>query len=163
MNKTDCMSRESLAIEKLKAMVVEHGGPAAFARTWSRNPDQSPIDASYVSQILNGHVPFGEKARLKMAIRCNLDPQYFEQETPQHAQQARPSVADVRPAEYVVTDSLTVMEILRIIRQLPGRAHLEILGAVRVIAAAYGVRTKAKATKDSDDTADANAPISAGT
>jgi len=162
VNKTERMSRESLAIEKLKAMVEAHGGPAAFARTWSRNTDHSPIDASYVSQILNGHSPFGEKARLKMAIRCNLDPQYFEQETQPHAQEARPPVADQSLAEYVVTDSLTVLEILRIIRQLPGRAHLEILGAVRVIAAAYGVRRTATTTTNSDDTADTNTQVPAG-
>lgn len=165
MDKTEQMSRESAAIAKLQALVDDHGGPAAFARTWRRNPNQSPINASYVSQILNGHSSFGEKARMKMAVRCNLDPQYFEQgHSP--AADARLSVEEPRKDPYSeLDDSPTVLQILRIIRQLPARAHLEILGAVRVIAAAYGVRPPATTTtmNDSDDTAASTTPLAAGT
>lgn len=62
----------------LRALVESAGGPAEFARTYSQPSADKPIDPSYVSQILNGHRAFGERARRKMAIRAGLAEEYFE-------------------------------------------------------------------------------------
>lgn len=59
-------------VEILKAIVEAAGGPADFARRYSRDDADKPIDATYVSQIINGHRPFRDKARLNMARRAGL-------------------------------------------------------------------------------------------
>jgi len=65
-------------VEILKAIVEAAGGPADFARRYSRDDADKPIDATYVSQIINGHRPFRDKARLNMARRAGLADDYFE-------------------------------------------------------------------------------------
>lgn len=47
-------------VERLRAAVNQTGGPAAFAR------QHEGVDPTYVSQLLNGHRGFGEKAARKM-------------------------------------------------------------------------------------------------
>lgn len=63
------MSDKDWRLEKLRKLVDAQGGPAAFARAWSRNPDLSAIDQTFVSQLLNGHRRFGDRARVNMAQR----------------------------------------------------------------------------------------------
>lgn len=68
---------ETPQVQKLRELVEQSGGPAAFAKKYSRDPDQ-PIDPTYVSQILNGHRAFRDVARKNMAIRAGLDQEHFE-------------------------------------------------------------------------------------
>ena len=65
-------------VAKLKALVDKSGGPADFARQYSKVDADKPIDATYISQILNGHRSFGDKARANMAKRAGLPENYFE-------------------------------------------------------------------------------------
>ena len=64
----------SRRIRRLRALVGLSGGPAEFCR---QHPD---IDASYVSQILNGHRAFRDRASLNMARRAGLPDRYFEED-----------------------------------------------------------------------------------
>lgn len=72
------MDKNEIRIKKLGALVEKAGGPAAFARKYSIATADKPIDDSYVSQLLNGHRNFGEKASERMAKRAGLPPDFFE-------------------------------------------------------------------------------------
>ncbi len=72
------MERMKHRLELLRALVKANGGNAEFARQCSLQSADKPIDASYISQLLNGHRSFGEKAAKNMAIRIGLDPDYFD-------------------------------------------------------------------------------------
>jgi hypothetical protein len=74
----DGMDRGESRVAKLKSLVEKNGGPAEFARKNSRDDADKPIDATYVSQILNGHRAFGEKAATNMARRAGLPLDYFD-------------------------------------------------------------------------------------
>lgn len=140
------MSDKDWRLEKLRKLVDAQGGPAAFARAWSRNPDLSAIDQTFVSQLLNGHRRFGDRARVNMAQRCGLPDDFFDipdeynaggpirETTPLMEKPPYPWPHQQPPA--------TVAEVFALLSQLPERAHMESLGAVRVIAAAYGVRSR---------------------
>ncbi|MDA8095290.1 MAG: S24 family peptidase [Betaproteobacteria bacterium] len=73
------MTIDSPRVAKLRRLVDEAGGPAAFAKRYSQRDADKPIDETYVSQILNGHRTFGEKAALNMARRAGLPKQYFNE------------------------------------------------------------------------------------
>jgi hypothetical protein len=150
MSNPERMSQASRALEKLRAMVAEQGGPIAFSRAWSRNPNESPIDQTYVSQLLNGHRPFGERARINMARRCALPDDFFDcPSEPQPSNGGRASgVSEPHCPPWNDAASVTLAQIMKILRQLPVHAHIEALGAVRVIAAAHGVRTQASRLSD---------------
>lgn len=64
-------------LEKLREMVIGAGGPAAFVRRYSRLDADKPIDASYISQLLNGHRNFGENAAKAMAKRMGYSEDFF--------------------------------------------------------------------------------------
>ncbi|MDD2663980.1 MAG: hypothetical protein PHD19_09485 [Dechloromonas sp.] len=64
--------------EILRQLVINAGGPAEFARTYSQEHADKAIDPTYVSQILNGHRAFGERSRKQMASRAGLPDDYFE-------------------------------------------------------------------------------------
>lgn len=67
------MEQKDPRVEKLREMVARAGGPAKFAR-------QHPgVDPTYISQILNGHRSFREKAARKMETLCGLPEGFFEQ------------------------------------------------------------------------------------
>lgn len=72
------MEAEEFRIEKLRELVAQAGGPAGFSRLWSKDDADKQIDASYISQILNGHRSFGEKAAKNMIRRAGLEPDYFD-------------------------------------------------------------------------------------
>lgn len=65
-------------VAKLRKLVVEAGGPAAFAKKYSLKDADKPIDETYISQILNGYRSFGEKAALNMQKRAGLPENYFD-------------------------------------------------------------------------------------
>lgn len=65
-------------VAKLRELVESAGGPSAFARTYSQKDADKPIDETYISQILNGHRSFGEKAAKNMAERAGLESGYFD-------------------------------------------------------------------------------------
>lgn len=66
------MEQKDPRVEKLRELVVRAGGPAKFART------HPGVDPTYVSQILNGHRSFRERAARKMEKLCELPEGYFE-------------------------------------------------------------------------------------
>lgn len=65
-------------VAKLRKLVDDAGGPAAFSRAYSQKNADKPIDETYVSQILNGHRAFGEKSARNMERRAGLPDGYFE-------------------------------------------------------------------------------------
>ncbi|QRM19544.1 hypothetical protein GBK02_09090 [Dechloromonas sp. TW-R-39-2] len=65
-------------VEILRKMVTDAGGPAKFADQHSKDDADKQIDATYVSQILNGHRPFRDIARRNMAKRAGLPENAFE-------------------------------------------------------------------------------------
>ena len=71
---------KSSRIERLRELVEASGGPTGFVRTYNRKDGDKPLNESYVSQILNGHRPFGEKSARNMEKRAGLPPGYFDQE-----------------------------------------------------------------------------------
>jgi SOS-response transcriptional repressor LexA len=77
---------------KLRELVDLAGGPKKFV-------SGTELDASYISQLLNGHRNFGEKAARKVENEKRLQPRYFEPETLQTAAPsgAAVSVGNVSP------------------------------------------------------------------
>lgn len=71
------MEMQDFRKQRLAALVEADGGPAAFARR-SRPDADKPIDATHVSQIINGHRPFGERAARNMERRAGLARFYFD-------------------------------------------------------------------------------------
>lgn len=71
---------DTVRVSKLRKLVDEAGGPAAFARKYSRKDADKPIDETYVSQILNGHRAFGERAARNMERRAGLPSGYFDEQ-----------------------------------------------------------------------------------
>lgn len=71
------MKNDTPRVAKLRKLVDEAGGPAAFARNYSHKDADKPIDDTYVSQILNGYRAFGEKAAANMEKRGGLPVGYF--------------------------------------------------------------------------------------
>lgn len=61
-------------LEKLRRLVEAENGPAKFARKYEG------VDPTYVSQLLNGHRSFGEKAARKMEERLGLPQGEFDRE-----------------------------------------------------------------------------------
>lgn len=64
--------------DRLHALVKEAGGPTEFVKRYSRSDADKPIDATYVSQIINGHRKLGEKAARNMERRAGLKPGYLD-------------------------------------------------------------------------------------
>ena len=113
--------------EKLKQLVSDAGGPAAFATKYSKDAN-NPIDPTYVSQILNGHRGFRDVARRNMAIRAGLSEDFFET-TPKARQKTN--------APYVVqrqtfTNDPAISEVIQIMEEVGTDARRDILGAARL-------------------------------
>lgn len=58
-------------VAKLRAIVGQSDSIAAFARTYG-------LDATYISQLLNGHRQFGERAARNMEEKMGLPPMFFD-------------------------------------------------------------------------------------
>lgn len=74
------MDKYELRKRRLQILVDQAGGPSQFAKKFSRANADKPIDETYVSQILNSHRKFGEKAARNMERRAGLPPEFFDQE-----------------------------------------------------------------------------------
>lgn len=66
------MEIRDLRIDNLRALVEKAGSIAAFARQYEK------VDPTYISQLLNGHRSFGEKAARNMEGRIGLTPGYLD-------------------------------------------------------------------------------------
>lgn len=66
------MDVPALRVAALRRLVDAEPSIAAFAR-------KHGLDPTYISQLLNGHRQFGERAAAKMAGQIGLAPRYFEQ------------------------------------------------------------------------------------
>lgn len=75
------MDKNKRRVDLLRTLVSQDGGPAEFSRKRSRIDADKPIDPTYVSQILNGHRSFGEKAAENMCRRAGLPIGYFDQDS----------------------------------------------------------------------------------
>lgn len=115
-------------VEKLQQLVLAAGGPAEFARKYSQDGADKPIDATYVSQILNGHRAFGDKARRNMARRAGMDENYFEPW--QGVAQSR-VVYNLWPA--------LVTQIAEIARELPEHLQHQLLGQAKMLQAEFRI------------------------
>lgn len=60
------MDKDAHRLARLRTLVVDAGGPAAFVRAYSQFAADKPIDPTYVSQLLNGKRVFGEKSAKNM-------------------------------------------------------------------------------------------------
>lgn len=92
--------------DRLKALVENFGGPAAFARNNSQANADKPIDATYVSQLCQGHRAFGEKAARAMELRAGLPYGYFDSDAETSPLSYR--VSDRPPAPYIDTGKVAV-------------------------------------------------------
>lgn len=61
-------------IKKLSTMVSEAGGPAEFSRA------HAGVDPTYVSQLLNGHRSFGDRAARNMEEKIGKPPGWLDQD-----------------------------------------------------------------------------------
>lgn len=61
------MKEQNIRVENLKAMIAKSGGIAVFARA------HDGVDPTYISQLINGHRNFGERAARKMEERIGLE------------------------------------------------------------------------------------------
>lgn len=64
--------------KKLKKIVDEYGGIEDFVRERSRPDREKSLNASYISQIINGTRNFGEKAARNMEDLAGLPDYYFD-------------------------------------------------------------------------------------
>lgn len=73
------MDKDAHRLARLRILVIDAGGPAAFVRAYSQPAADKPIDPTYVSQLLNGKRVFGEKAAKNMERRAGLPEGYFDE------------------------------------------------------------------------------------
>lgn len=65
------MNLKETRVFKLKQFIENNGGQAKVSRKYN-------VDASYLSQIVNGYGSFGEKSARKLETTFNLPPYYFD-------------------------------------------------------------------------------------
>lgn len=66
------MEIKQIRVNNLKRFVEAQGGAASLSRR------HEGIDASYLSQLINGHRPFGEKSARNIEKICNLPVNFFD-------------------------------------------------------------------------------------
>lgn len=66
------MDIKQIRVSRLINFVRDSGGAAAMAKKWPE------IDPSYISQLINSHRGFGEKAARKLETICGLQFGYFD-------------------------------------------------------------------------------------
>ena len=66
------METQKKRVEKLRSLVEKAGGIAAFARNYNG------IDPTYISQLLNGHRSFGERAARNMEAKIGVKQGWFD-------------------------------------------------------------------------------------
>lgn len=72
------MNISEIRRRKLEKTVIKHGGIAKFVRERSRPDKEKSLNASYISQIINGTRNFGEKAAREMEDIAGLPKYYFD-------------------------------------------------------------------------------------
>lgn len=105
------MDVKLIRVRKLKAFVEEQGGAASLAKK------HEAIDASYLSQLINGHRPFGEKSARKIEQTCGLSTNYFDSDQTDESHTSQKS--------FDMSDRLQVLH--RIAQQLPDYALDEVI------------------------------------
>ena len=120
---------------KLKALVDKAGGPSAFAEKHSKDPDENAINATYISQILNGSRAFGDKSRKNMASRAGLPPDYFEITNEINDSAALNYLEPALP--FMAADEL---EVVALMREVDSEARRNIVGAARLAATEFRLR-----------------------
>lgn len=115
------------SVEILKKMVAACGGPAKFARTYSRDDADDPIDPTFVSQIINGHRAFRDQARINMARRAGLPDDHFEKAV--HEVKERAVSYDFEQA--------VIAEANVLLKSLPIDWQRQAVGAIRIIVSQY--------------------------
>lgn len=132
------MERMKHRLELLRALVKANGGNAEFARQCSSESADKPIDASYISQLLNGHRSFGEKAAKNMALRIGLDPDYFDAIQGKEIQQAKVErIPKPKPHQ-------AIKEVAALMEKMDEKGKWLVLGRVQEIAENLAKGHKAK-------------------
>lgn len=67
-----------IRVSKLKELIKQAGGIAPFCKTHLKYDDEKPINATFLSQIINGHRNFGEKAARNLEKKAGLRNNYFD-------------------------------------------------------------------------------------
>lgn len=80
------MDIQKMRIDNLKALVVKEGGASAMARKFD-------VDASYISQLLNGHRGFGERSARTIESKLKLNAGWLDQET--HNEDDQPEISAI--------------------------------------------------------------------
>lgn len=93
------METKEIRVQKLRDLVEQAGGIAAFAR---RN---NGVDPTYVSQLLNGHRSFGEKAARNMEQKVGLQYGYFDRLDVATSVQEDPAEYEIARKVQVIDDS----------------------------------------------------------
>lgn len=63
----------------LEGLIKKSGGIAAFCRQYSKIDADKPISPTFISQLLNRHRTFGEKAARNLEEQTGLEKYYFDQ------------------------------------------------------------------------------------
>lgn len=66
------MTSQDIRVKKLRSLVEKAGGISAFTKR------HIGIDPTYISQLLNGHRSFGEKAARNMELKAGLSQGWFD-------------------------------------------------------------------------------------
>lgn len=120
---------------KLKELVDNAGGPAAFAQKYSRDEENDPINPTYVSQIINGSRAFGDKSRQNMARKAGLADGYFET-----INEARSPDGPAYSATTIAFNNVDEQEVIGIMRAVDNEAKRNILAAARLAEIEYRLR-----------------------
>lgn len=115
------------SVEILKKMVADCGGPAKFARAYSRDDADEAIDPTFVSQIINGHRAFRDVARVNMARRAGLPDNHFETA----AHEVNESAAFYGFEQEVIAEANLLL------KSLPIEWQRQAVGAIRIIVSQY--------------------------
>lgn len=67
-----------IRIRKLKDLVDKEDTIVEFCKKWSKNPDEKPLNETYISQLLNGYRKFGERSARRFERTMYLDEKYFD-------------------------------------------------------------------------------------
>lgn len=67
-------------MNRLRELVMREVSIAAFCKKYSRDDDEKPINAAYISQILTGHRKLGEKSARNLESKIGLKENYLDTE-----------------------------------------------------------------------------------
>jgi len=104
------MQMKTRRVERLKALLEKLGGAAEVEHRYEN------INASYLSQLINGHCSFGEKAARNLEKKLNLRDLYLDQD----------ETYDANNSDNVhLTPELIAH--LKVMQQLPDYARTEVI------------------------------------